>query len=73
MENHIDMEMLISLIENRPQLWDKTLESYKNKQMHFTAWKEICTITHGNFDALSDKEKNKFGKFTYLYYFLLHT
>jgi len=62
----IDIEMLISLVENRPVLWDKTSESYKIKQLNFTAWMDICS-----FDTLSDKEKNEFGKFTLIIYSLL--
>jgi len=46
MNHDIDIEMLISLVENKPVLWDKTLESYKNKQLNFTTWKEICKTIH---------------------------
>jgi len=46
MNPDIGIEMLISLVENKPVLWDKTSESYKNKQLNFTAWKEICKTIH---------------------------
>lgn len=59
---NIDMDVLISMVENRPALWDKTLESYKNKQTTFAAWKEICMALKDDFESLSDKEKNDFGK-----------
>lgn len=67
----IDIEMLISLVENRPVLWDKTSESYKIKQLNFTAWMDICKMIHPSFDTLSYKEKNEFGKFTLIIYSLL--
>lgn len=68
---NIDIEMLISLVENRPVLWDKTSESYKIKQLNFTAWMDICKMIHPSFDTLSYKEKNEFGKFTLIIYSLL--
>jgi len=37
----VDIEMLISLVENKPVLWDKTSESYTIKQLNFTAWMDI--------------------------------
>lgn len=37
MNHKIDIKMLISLVENRQELWGKTSESYKNKQLNFTA------------------------------------
>ncbi|KAG6447523.1 uncharacterized protein LOC115441811 [Manduca sexta] len=58
----IDIELLISLIESRPALWDITDECYKNKQSHFAAWMKICTALNDDFQALPDKEKNDFRK-----------
>ncbi|GBP51860.1 hypothetical protein EVAR_88565_1 [Eumeta japonica] len=58
----IDMELLISLVENRPVLWDKIQECYKNRQSSFAAWREICLALNEGFETMSEKEKNDFGK-----------
>lgn len=55
------MELLISLVENRPVLWDKTQECYKNRQSSFAAWREICLALNEGFETMSEKEKNDFG------------
>lgn len=62
MEFTVDMDLLISLVQNRPMLWDKTIENYKNKQANFAAWKEIFVMLNEDFERLSDQEKNEFGK-----------
>jgi hypothetical protein len=37
----INTDMLISLIEARPALWDKTLDIYKDKVSKESAWTYI--------------------------------
>lgn len=32
--------------------WHKITESYKNKQLIFAAWKEICTILKENIEIM---------------------
>lgn len=63
MEYDIDMNVLISLVESRPVLWDNTVESYKNKQANFMAWKEIYIKLYEDFEQLSDQGKIEFGEF----------
>ncbi|KAL4126358.1 hypothetical protein QTP88_010580 [Uroleucon formosanum] len=58
----ISIEMLISLVEARPALWDKTLDSYKDKTSKESAWREICTILNEDFQALDQKERQNVGK-----------
>jgi hypothetical protein len=38
----IDIELLISLIEARPVLWDKASDIYKDRDGTRKAWKEVC-------------------------------
>jgi len=59
----IDTELLISLIEERPVIWDKTLDSYKNKNLKESAWKEICIILNRDFKEMEQKQRQDFGKF----------
>ncbi|XP_074038602.1 uncharacterized protein [Leptinotarsa decemlineata] len=62
MAENIDVEFLISLVESRPVLWDKTLESYKDRNVTKNAWREILLEVKPDFEELEDKEKNTFGK-----------
>lgn len=39
----IDTEMLISAVECRPILWDKSLNQYKDRYGTKSAWQEVCT------------------------------
>lgn len=67
---NIDIDNLISLVRERPVLWDKSLEEFKYKNISNAAWKDICIILYSEFDALSDKDKDMFGKI-YLFIHLL--
>lgn len=64
--DQIDIEFLITLVEARPVLWDKTLEEYKDKVLTKNAWAEICKELHTGFEEMSDKEKNEFGEYCLL-------
>lgn len=61
-ENSIDVDVLISLVEARPSIWDKTIAAYKNRNETKQAWKEVCIGLNSNFEDLDDDEKNEFGK-----------
>ena len=41
----IDIEQLISLVFQRPALWDKRLKDHGNRYVIAKHWKEICKIT----------------------------
>lgn len=58
----IDNELLISFVEQRTVLWDKTLEIFKDRDATRNAWKEVCMEIRGGFETLDDKTKNAFGK-----------
>ncbi|XP_072940848.1 uncharacterized protein [Epargyreus clarus] len=62
MEDDINPEILISLVENRSILWDKTCEQYKNKIGKLEAWREICSIIKPDFVDLNEQEKFNFCK-----------
>lgn len=63
----IDVELLISLIENRPVIWDKTLETYKDKNMRSAAWREVCNALKEDFEGMEEYKRQDYGKF--LFYF----
>ncbi|XP_061715561.1 uncharacterized protein LOC133523832 [Cydia pomonella] len=62
-DNLIDKELLISLVEERPVLWDKTLDKYKDKTASTAGWREICVILNQNFEVMEQKQRQEFGKF----------
>lgn len=61
MAKNIDVEFLISLVESRPVLWDKSLEIYKDRNATKNAWHEILLVVKPDFEDLEEKEKKTFG------------
>lgn len=51
--NNIDVELLISLVEARP---DKSLELYKDRNLTKKAWEEMWNKLKSHFNELQDKE-----------------
>jgi hypothetical protein len=68
-EFEVDVEFLISLVEERPVLWDKTSEEYKDKNLTLAAWTEICAKLKEGFESLDEKGRNEIGKFALISYF----
>ncbi|CAF4881428.1 unnamed protein product [Pieris macdunnoughi] len=56
-----DVDFLISLIEERPILWDTSNEDYKNKFIKHDAWKDVCKSLFPNFEEKENNEKTKLG------------
>ncbi|XP_023951385.1 uncharacterized protein LOC112055483 [Bicyclus anynana] len=56
-----DVDHLISLIYERPVLWDKTISQFKDKNLKTEAWREVCTSLYSNFEELNTVEKSKIG------------
>ena len=48
---------LISLVEARPVLWDKTDDIYKDRIETKKAWREVCICLQEDFEALGDVQK----------------
>jgi hypothetical protein len=55
--------LLITLVEERPAIWDKTLHCYKDKKLKESEWREICVILKENFEELQHKRIQEYGKF----------
>lgn len=58
----IDNELLIHYVQERPVLWDKTLDVFKDRNATRDAWHEVCVQLRSDFDKLEDCKKNDFGK-----------
>ena len=59
----VDVELVISLVEERPVLWDKSLETYKSKTETTAALREVCNHLNPGFESMSDDAKNKYGEY----------
>lgn len=57
-----DIDHLIYLAEQKPVLWDESLDDYK---CEISAWKGVFCGLHRNFESLSEKEDNMFYIFSY--------
>jgi len=47
-----DTDLLISVVEARPVLWDKTDDIYKDRKETKKAWKEACICLQEDFEDL---------------------
>ncbi|XP_041982551.1 uncharacterized protein LOC121735704 [Aricia agestis] len=61
-EYSIDNELLISLVEQKPVLWDKTMELYKNRVATQAAWKEILVMIVPNLETKEEKTRQALAK-----------
>lgn len=53
----IEADLLITLVQERPVVWDKSLEEYKYKNLTLKAWEEICGILNNDFENLDETNK----------------
>ena len=51
------IELLISLVEMRPVLWDKTDDMYKYRNETKNARTEVCICLQENFESLGGDKK----------------
>ena len=57
-----DTELLIMEIQNRPVLWDPSLEGYRNKMKKNDAWTEVCTVFHPDFELMENAKQKQIRK-----------
>lgn len=55
--NDIQIETLITLVQERPVLWDKTEDVYKDKNLKLAAWRQVCLILKPNLDTGRKRKK----------------
>ncbi|VEN45173.1 unnamed protein product [Callosobruchus maculatus] len=58
----IDNDILISLVEEKPVLWDKTLDIFKDLYATRNAWREVCQGLRNKFDELAEKGTTAFDE-----------
>ena len=54
-----DIELLMSPVEARLLLWDKTADICKDINETKKAWREVCICLQEDFEALGDVEKRR--------------
>ncbi|PSN44807.1 hypothetical protein C0J52_25711 [Blattella germanica] len=58
----INTELLITLVKERPAIWDKTLDLYKDKKLKELSWREICVKLNEDFEDMDSWQKHEYGK-----------
>ncbi|KAL4104427.1 hypothetical protein QTP88_019728 [Uroleucon formosanum] len=60
-EDILDVDLLITLVEENPLLWDKTLDSYSDRNEKRKCWKDMfCKIKPG-FEEMDIKDQKIIG------------
>ncbi|CAG5050453.1 unnamed protein product [Parnassius apollo] len=62
MAKTFDTEYLIKLVEDRPVIWDKTLITYRDRNLRAAAWHDICINLKEDFEDMEEKERQAFVK-----------
>uniref|UniRef100_A0A1A9WQ01 MADF domain-containing protein n=1 Tax=Glossina brevipalpis TaxID=37001 RepID=A0A1A9WQ01_9MUSC len=62
MREKISIKFLIHLVGERPALWDKTSEMYKDRSLKETSWHEICAFINENYERMPPPIKEEFTK-----------
>lgn len=63
-ESDVDVEILITKVQENPAIWDKNSEDYKDRIKTMNAWAHVCRQFKENFDELPEKERQLFCKYT---------
>lgn len=58
----IDIELMISAVQEWPPIWDKTADVYKDRIATGNAWIEVCKTLNSEFENMSTSDKTKYGK-----------
>lgn len=65
-EQEIDIDFLISLVQERPILWDKSHEHYSDKFRKANEWAAVCKIIFQDYEEFEDQKKNKIGELLFI-------
>lgn len=61
-----DVIQLIHAIRDRPCLWDKTIESYKDRIERRNAWEDIFNMLDESYNNMSFEDKRLTGKIFFI-------
>lgn len=71
MAKNIDKELLISMVEARPALWDKQSGDFKDKHLKIDCWKAVCLSLNEDFDILEEKQRQEYGKLNEVFFIII--
>ncbi|XP_022192712.2 uncharacterized protein LOC111050672 [Nilaparvata lugens] len=57
-----DAKLLIRAVSSRPTLWDRRLESYKDRTEVVKCWEEVCRLVNEDYEALPPEKRRPFQK-----------
>ncbi|XP_039761357.1 uncharacterized protein LOC120634670 [Pararge aegeria] len=57
-----DVVQLIHAVKDRPCLWDKTAEVYKDRAERRAAWEEVFSLLEDNYEGMSSEQKRITGE-----------
>lgn len=57
----VDVDRLISAVQSKPVLWDKTSEKYKDKFKTQEAWQDVCMEIFADYNEFDTAKKNRIG------------
>jgi hypothetical protein len=57
-----DVKLLVQSVKDRPCLWDKSLEVYKDRLERRKAWEEIFNILDDGYESMLPEDKRLTGK-----------
>lgn len=58
----IDPDFLISLVQNRPILWDTTIDEFSDWNKKQRAWREVYCLMTPAFEMRADHEQKLIGR-----------
>jgi len=61
-EDILDVDLLIATVDERPKLWDKTLDSHSDRNEKRKCWRDILCIMKPRFKELHIKDQKIIGK-----------
>lgn len=64
----VDVDRLISAVQSKPVLWDKTCEKYKDKFKTQEAWKVVCVEIFYDFDEFCVTKQMELGKYLKIHF-----
>lgn len=69
-EQNIDIDFLISLVQERPIIWDKSHEHYSDKFRKANEWADVCKKLFQGYEESEDQKKNKIGELLFILIFI---
>lgn len=62
-EIDVDIEVMITLVQARPELWDKSSNLYKDRVAKRNGWDEVCAALNEGYVGMESKKKAEIGEY----------